>query len=69
MLCLGTELSLTLCRPMDCSPQAPLPMEILQAGILEWIVMPFSRNDTHIPLNIKGKEGLLVKQGLVDTTC
>ena len=29
--------------PMDCSPQAPLSMGILQARILEWVAMLSSR--------------------------
>ena len=34
----------TLCDPMDCSPhQAPLPMGILQARILEWVAISFFR--------------------------
>ena len=33
----------TLCNPMDCILQAPLSMRILQARILEWAVIPFSR--------------------------
>ena len=37
---------LTLCDPMDCSPQAPLSMGILQARILEWIAMPSSRRSS-----------------------
>ena len=32
-----------LCDPKDCSPQAPLSVEILQARILEWVAMPSSR--------------------------
>ena len=35
----------TLCDPMDCSPQAPLFMGILQARILNWVAMPFSKGD------------------------
>ena len=38
---------LTPCDPMDCSPQAPLSMEILQARILEWAAMPSSRGLPH----------------------
>ena len=34
---------LTLCDPMDCSPQAPLSLGILQARLLEWDTMPSSR--------------------------
>jgi len=31
---------------MDCSLPAPLSMGILQARILEWIAMPFSRGSS-----------------------
>ena len=34
----------TLCDPVDC--QAPLSMGILQARILEWVAMPFSRGSS-----------------------
>ena len=43
MLCLVTQLCLTLYNPLDCSLPAPLSMEILQARILEWVAMPSSR--------------------------
>ena len=33
----------TLCNPMDCSPPGSSVYEIVQARILEWVVMPFSR--------------------------
>ena len=33
----------TLCDPMDCSPLGSTIHRILQAGILEWVAMPFSR--------------------------
>ena len=36
----------TLCNPMDCSRQASLFMEILQARILEWVAMPSSRGSS-----------------------
>ena len=32
-----------LCDPMNCSPQAPLSIGILQARILEWVAVSFSR--------------------------
>ena len=39
---------LTLCDPMDCSlPGSPLH-EILQARILEWAVVPFSRGSSQL---------------------
>ena len=34
---------LTLCDPMDCSPQGSSAHGILQARILEWVAIPFSR--------------------------
>ena len=33
----------TLCDPMDCSPPGSSVHGILQAKILEWVVIPFSR--------------------------
>ena len=42
-LCLVAHLGLTLGDLMDCSPQAPLSMGILQARILEWVAIPSSR--------------------------
>ena len=40
---LVTQLGLTLCNSMDCSPPGSSVHEILQARILEWVVIPFSR--------------------------
>ena len=34
---------LTLCDPMDCNPSGSLVHGILQARILEWVAIPFSR--------------------------
>ena len=34
---------LTLCNSMDCSPPASSVCGILQAGILEWVAISFSR--------------------------
>ena len=34
---------LTLCDPMDCSPPGSSVCGILQARILEWVAIPFSR--------------------------
>ena len=33
----------TLCNPMDCSPSGSSVYGILQARILEWVAIPFSR--------------------------
>ena len=35
-----------LCDPMDCSLLVPLSMRILQARILEWVLMPSSRESS-----------------------
>ena len=36
----------TLCDPMDCSPPGSSVHGILQARILEWVAMPFSRESS-----------------------
>ena len=36
----------TLCDPMDCCLPGPTVHGILQARILEWLAMPFSRGST-----------------------
>ena len=47
VLCLVSLSCLTLCDPVDCSQQAPLSMGMIQAGILEWVAMPSSREYIH----------------------
>ena len=37
---------LTLYDAMDCSPPGSSVCEILQAGILEWVAIPFSRGSS-----------------------
>ena len=37
---------LTLCKPMDCSPPGSSVHGILQASILEWVAMSFSRGSS-----------------------
>ena len=37
------QLCLTLRNPMDCSPPVSSVHGILQARILEWVAIPFSR--------------------------
>ena len=37
------QLCLTLCDPVDCSPLGSFVYGILQARILEWVAMSFSR--------------------------
>ena len=45
---LVTQLCLTLCDPMDCSPPGSCVHGILQARILEWIVISFSRGSSQL---------------------
>ena len=45
-VCSLTQLCLTLCDPMDCSPPASSVHGILQARILEWVAMPSSRGSS-----------------------
>ena len=40
---LVAQLCPTLCYPMDCSPPGSSVHGILQARILEWVAIPFSR--------------------------
>ena len=37
---------LTVCNPMDCGLLGPFVHEILQARILEWVAIPFSRGSS-----------------------
>ena len=37
---------LTLCYPMDCSPPGSTVHRILQAKIVEWVAIPFSRGSS-----------------------
>ena len=43
LLCLVTQSYPTLCDPMDCSPAGSSVHGILQARILEWVAISFSR--------------------------
>ena len=36
----------TLCDPMDCSPPSSSVHGILQASILKWVAIPFSRGSS-----------------------
>ena len=40
---LVTQLCLTLCDPMECSPPGSSVYEILQVRILEWVTISFSK--------------------------
>ena len=46
LLCLVTQSCPALCNPMDCSPPGSSDHWILQARILEWVVMPSSRGSS-----------------------
>ena len=37
---------LTLCNPMECSLLGSSVHGILQAGVLEWVAIPFSRRSS-----------------------
>ena len=43
---LAAESCLTLCDPADCSPPGSSVHGILQAGILEWVAIFFSRGSS-----------------------
>jgi len=43
---LVAQLCPTLCNPMDCSPSGSSVHGILQARILEWVAIPFSRGSS-----------------------
>ena len=65
VLCLVTQLCMSLCDPMDCNPQAPLFMGILQTRILEWVALLSSkgsswpRDQTHISYLLHWQAGFL----------
>ena len=43
---LVAQLCPTLSDPIDCSPPGPSVLGILQARILEWVAIPFSRGSS-----------------------
>jgi len=45
-LCLVAQLCLTICSPTDCSQPGSSAHGILQASILEWVVISFSRGSS-----------------------
>ena len=51
----------TLCDPMDCSPPGSSVHGILQARILEWVAISFSRNATIAIIYCAMLEGHLTK--------
>ena len=48
----------TLCDSMDCNPQGSSVHGILQARILEWVAMPFSRDIQYLVGKESEKENL-----------
>ena len=46
LMCLVTQSCLTLCNPMDCSPLGSSVCGSLQARILKWVVLCFSRGSS-----------------------
>ena len=50
--CLVAQLCPTLCDPVDCSPPGPSVLGILQARILERVVICFSRGSSRLNLGL-----------------
>ena len=46
--CLATQLCPTLCDSMDCSPPSSSVQRILQARILKWVAISFSRGASRL---------------------
>ena len=57
---LSLQLCLTLCDPMDCSPSGSSVHGILQARILEWVAMPFSKVISHSPHKVQKSREILL---------
>ena len=47
-MCSVAQLCLTLCSPVDCSSQGSSVHGILQARILEWVAISFSRGSSRL---------------------
>ena len=45
-MCLAAQLCLTLCDSVDCSPPGSFVHVILQARMLEWVAVSFSRGSS-----------------------
>ena len=58
------QLCLPLCDPMNCSPLGSSVHGILQATILERVVMPSSRGDNRIAANIPTRTRLCASHAL-----
>ena len=60
VLCIVAQLCPVLCDPMDCSPPGSSVCGIIQARIVEWVAIPFSRRSPQSIFPIQGKNlGLL----------
>ena len=46
MCCISYQSCLTLCNPLDCSPQGSSVHGIFQARIVEWVAISFSRESS-----------------------
>ena len=55
VLVLVAHLGPTLCDPADCSPPGFSVHGILQARLLEWVAIPFSRREAKINRNKTGE--------------
>ena len=62
------QLCLTLCRPMDCSLQGSSVHGVLQARILEWVALPYSRDlpDPGSEPSYKIRDCILTKDVLLE---
>ena len=50
---LVAQSSLTLCDPMNCSPSGSSVHGILQAKILEWVAIPFSKGSSRPRIELR----------------
>ena len=51
-VCLVTQLHLTLCDPMDCSPPCASVHGIHQARTLQWVAIPFSGDPSNTVITL-----------------
>ena len=47
IMIMGVCVSLTLFDPMDCRPPGSPVHRIIQARVLEWVAIPFARNNNN----------------------
>ena len=58
LIVLAAQSCLTLCHPMDCSPPAFSVLGVLQARILEWVAISFSRGSAWTRVSCIGRSVL-----------